>query len=317
MRPFRLVLVVLAAAGAVLVLAGPLAAQSDAPDPSKSFVVLTGQLDVPEGQTYQDAIIFDGDATIAGVVTEEALAFNGDVTVSGHVGGSVVAFNGRVVLGSGATVGGDVVSSEPAQISEGATVAGTTSSQGVPNDLNIGRFATVSRVAIWVATSISSLVLGLLLLLFAPRAGEAIAVTASRRFGLSVGIGFAVFFGLPIAAVIALVTLVGIPLGAGILFALGLLFWIGYVAAALSVGRLLVKPPTTRMLAFLAGWLILRVIAIVPGIGGLVWFLATVFGLGALTVAARRAGRAGTPAPPMGAIAVPPPPPMPGVPSTP
>ena len=189
MRPIRLVLVVFAAAGAVLVLAGPLAAQSDGSDLTKSFVVLTGRLDVATGEIYQDAIIFDGDATIAGVVTEEALSFNGDVTVSGHVGGSVVAFNGRVTLLSGATVGGDVVSSEPAQVAEGATVAGTTSSQGVPSDLNFGRFATVSRVAIWVATSISSLLLGLLLLLFAPRAGEAIATTASSRFGLSVGIG--------------------------------------------------------------------------------------------------------------------------------
>ena len=45
------------------------------------------------------------------------------------------------------------------------------------------------------------------------------------------------------------------------------------------------------MLAFLAGWAILRVVAIVPGIGGLAWFLATVFGLGVLAVAARDAGR--------------------------
>jgi hypothetical protein len=316
MRLIRLVLVVLAAAGVVLVLAEPLAAQSAGSDLTKSFVVLTGRLDVATGEIYQDAIILDGDAAIAGTVDEEVLAFNGDVFVSGHVGGSVVAFNGRVTLESGATVGGDVVSSQPAQIAEGAKVAGTVSSQGVPSDLNLGRFATVSRVAIWVATSVSSLVLGLLLLLFAPRAGEAIAITASSRFGLSVGIGFAVFFGLPIAAVIALVTLVGIPLGAGLLLALGLLFWIGYVAAALAIGRLLVKPPTARLLAFGAGWLILRVIAIVPGIGGLVWFLATVFGLGALTVAARRAGRVETAAA-LPAVAVPPPPPMPGVPSAP
>jgi hypothetical protein len=136
-------------------------------------------------------------------------------------------------------------------------------------------------------------------------------------FGRSVGIGFAVFFGLPIAALIALITIVGIPFGAGLLLALALLFWIGYVAAAIAIGRLLVKPPTSRLLAFLAGWLILRVVAIIPGIGGLVWFLATVFGLGALAVAARRAGRIDAPTT-VGAVAVPPPPPIPpAVPSAP
>jgi hypothetical protein len=317
MRLIRLVLVVLAAAGAVLVLAGPLAAQTSDASTTESFVVLTGRLDLAAGEVYDDALIFDGDATIDGDVTNTAIAFNGDVTVSGRVGGSVVAFNGLVVLESGAEVGGDVVSSQPAQIAEGATVAGSTSTSGTPTDLDFGEFFTVSRVAIWVGTSVSSLVLGLLLLLFAPRAGEAVAATASRRFGLSVGIGFAVFFGLPIAAIIALVTLVGIPLGAGILLGLALLFWIGYVAAALAIGRLLVKPPTSRLLAFLAGWLILRVIAIVPGIGGLAWFLVTVFGLGALAVAARMAGRIDAVPPTSPAVPVPPPPPMPGVPSSP
>ena len=47
------------------------------------------------------------------------------------------------------------------------------------------------------------------------------------------------------------------------------------------------------MLAFLAGWGILRVIALVPFLGGLAWFGATVFGLGAL--ASRCGGRAADP----------------------
>jgi hypothetical protein len=37
--------------------------------------------------------------------------------------------------------------------------------------------------------------------------------------------------------------------------------------------------------AFLVGWAILRVVALVPVLGGLVWFAAVVFGLGALVVA--------------------------------
>ena len=40
------------------------------------------------------------------------------------------------------------------------------------------------------------------------------------------------FFGLPLLAILALVTLVGIPLGLGLLAALGLLYAIGYSASA-------------------------------------------------------------------------------------
>ena len=39
----------------------------------------------------------------------------------------------------------------------------------------------------------------------------------------------------------------------------------------------------------LVGWAILRVVALIPILGGLVWFAAVVFGLGALAVAIWRA----------------------------
>jgi hypothetical protein len=45
------------------------------------------------------------------------------------------------------------------------------------------------------------------------------------------------------------------------------------------------------VLAFLAGLAILRVLAIIPIVGGIVWFAATVVGLGALLVATWRARR--------------------------
>ena len=106
-------------------------------------------------------------------------------------------------------------------------------------------------------------------------------------------------FGLPILAVIAIVTLVGIPLGVGLLLALTPIYAVGYVTGAWLLGRLLLKRPTTsRYVAFLAGWGILRVVALIPILGGLGWLVATVFGLGALIVAAWRARRAYPAAPP-------------------
>jgi hypothetical protein len=43
------------------------------------------------------------------------------------------------------------------------------------------------------------------------------------------------------------------------------------------------------VVAFLVGWAILRVVALIPILGGLVWFAAVVVGLGALAVAIWRA----------------------------
>ena len=111
-----------------------------------------------------------------------------------------------------------------------------------------------------------------------------------------------VFFLLPIVAILLLVIVVALPLGLFMLLALGLLYTVGYVAGAHAIGRLLVKAPTTsRFLAFLAGWGILRVLGLIPVLGGLAWTLASIFGLGVLWVAIRRA-----PAEPIQAQAVPP-----------
>ena len=117
-------------------------------------------------------------------------------------------------------------------------------------------------------------------------------------WGPSIGIGFVVVIGLPVLAFIALVTLVGIPFGLGLLLALLPLGALGYVTGAWVLGRALVGPPgRAAVVAFLAGWAILRVVGLVPFLGALVFAVTAMFGLGAL---AWTMWRARTPGPPPG-----------------
>ena len=316
----RTLVVVLAVAGGILAVAGPALAgvsgSGDAFGPGNAFVVLTGRLDLPKGTKASDAVIFNGDASVAGDVSNNVVAFNGDVLVYGNVGKNVVAFNGRVSLAPGAHVGGDVVSRFVPAIASSATVDGRI--RGVDRlNVNVGQFTFVGRFLVWIATTVSSFLLGLALILFAPRATDAVAGAAVQRFGASVGFGFLLLFGTPIVAVVAIGILVGIPLGLGMLFALGFFYWLGYTFGAYALGRRLVAAPTHRVVAFLAGWGIFRAVALVPVLGGLGWLAATVWGLGALAIAARTAGReptaAGTALVPAGGPPVPPPPPIPSV----
>ena len=288
-----------------------LAQSTDVGPSTDSFVVLTGRLEVQPGDTFNDAIIFDGDATIDGTVTGTVMAFNGDVVVSGTVFQDVVATNGRVTVKDGARVDGNVVSSKAPLIAPG-TVGGEVRHQTITFDA--GNLAIVSRIAYWIAASVSSFLIGLLLTVAWPRASDAIATAARDRVGPSIGWGFLMFFGIPIVGGILLITLVGALLGIGMLLALVLIYSIGYAAGALAFGRLLLKPPTGRFLAFLLGWGILRLVALVPVLGGLLFLAATIWGLGAITVAAYRASRGAAPAamePAPGAA------PMPPMPTTP
>ena len=65
---------------------------------------------------------------------------------------------------------------------------------------------------------------------------------------------------------------------------------LGYVASSLIFGRLMVKGTSigARIGAFFAGFGILRAVALIPGIGFIVWLLVCIYGLGALAQAAWR-----------------------------
>jgi hypothetical protein len=262
---------------------------------SEAFVVLSGRADVPRGDQVGDLVVFHGSSTVDGTVNGSLTAFDAPVTISGRVNGDVVVFNGRVELRRGANVTGDVVSREAPVVAAGATIGGTT--RRVQTNVNWKGFGWLGRLAWWLAISVSTLVVGLVLLWLVGRGAATILEAGRTQIGPSVGWGLLAFFGLPLLAIIALVTIVGIPLGLGLLAALGLVFAIGYSATAWIVGRSILRAPTAWVAAFLVGWGILRVVALIPVLGGLVWFAAVVFGLGTLIVAIWRARSAGRAAP--------------------
>jgi hypothetical protein len=254
---------------------------------SEAFVVLSGRADVPEGQQVGDLVVFHGSSTVDGTVDGSLTAFDAPVTISGRVNGDVVVFNGRVELRSGANVTGDVVSQQDPVVASGATIGGTTNR--LQTRTNWEGFGWVGRLGWWLAVSVSTLVVGLVLLWLVGRGAARIFEAGRTRIGPSIGLGLLLFFGLPILAIIALVTVVGIPLGLGLLAALLLIYALGYSATAWILGRSIVRRPTGWVVAFLVGWAILRVVALIPILGGLVWFAAVVVGLGALAVAIWRA----------------------------
>jgi len=271
--------------GVFLVLTLGLAAPAwaQASQASEAFVVLSGRADVPEGQQVGDLVVFHGSSTVDGTVDGSLTAFDAPVTISGRVNGDVVVFNGRVELQSGANVTGDVVSQSAPVVASGATIGGT--SKRLQTNTNWEGFGWAGKLAWWLAVSVSTLVVGLVLIWLVGRGAARILEAGRTRIGPSIGLGLLLFFGLPLLAVIALVTVVGIPLGIGLLAALLLIHALGYSASGWILGRSILRGPTSWFLAFLVGWGILRVVALVPILGGLAWFAAVVFGLGALAVA--------------------------------
>jgi hypothetical protein len=288
--------------------ASPASAQDEDLSGEKDQIVLTGRLVVSADETVDTAVILDGPALVEGTVREALVVFNGDTEIVGTVRDDVVVFNGTVVVRSGAEIGGDLVTRGTPQVEEGATIRGERDSVVTRFDFEMSRFA--GRIAWWVGYSISVLILGLLLLAFAPQLFAAVRDTARERLGSSIGWGVGLFFLLPIASVLLLVTVVGIPLGIFTLLSLAFIYTLGYVVATVAVGSMIMRSSPSRYVVFLVGWVVLRLLALIPFVGGWLWFIGSVWGLGLLAVAIRNRPRAEAlagPAPPV------PPAPIPAV----
>jgi hypothetical protein len=262
------------------------AATAQLPPKHQPLVVLSGRIDIPKGQQVPGIVIFSGTLTVEGTVNGPITAFGAPVTISGHVYGNVLAFKGPLRVLDGAVVTGDVKSRYGPSIESGATV------RGIRGEL-ASNFAWIWRVVSWLAVSLSLLVFGLLLLWLAGPTANRISQIGRGAIGASLGWGALLFLGLPLAALIANLTVVGLPLGLGLLAGLGLIYATGYCAGAWILGRWLVGEPRGRVVAFLAGWAVLRIVAFIPIVHIFVFIAAALYGLGALLVTLRRA-RIGT-----------------------
>lgn len=262
----------------------------------ETIVVVSGDVTVPRGETVDGVYVVSGDVHLAGRSEGDVVLFSGDATVSGRIEGDLVTFGGRARVLPRAFISDDVrYGDERPLVAGAAIVRGDVSKESWPDSGDL--FPFVAGIVFWLAIGVSAAILGVLLLLIAPRAADAIHERSRERIGPLIAIGIAILICLPIASVIAAVTLVGLPLAIGILLALLPLGAVAYVASAWALGRRVVKPPRGRIVSFLAGLAILRLAALIPILGFFIGLAAVVFGLGLLGAAIGTAREPRQPAP--------------------
>jgi hypothetical protein len=273
---------------ALLLAAGSASAATD-------HVVITGGAVVPAGQTAGDIVVLDGTVSIAGRATGDVISVSGPVRVTGRIDGDLIAVSDRAFLGPRASVGGDLrYGDERPVLASSASVGGKVSNEDWADAAN--GWGWVSAFGWWLAVSVSTLIVGVLLVWLAPGALYAAERAVREHLGATVGWGVAIAIGVPLLAILALVTLVGIPFGVALLLAAIPVLLLAYTTTGWIVGRRVLRNRSrSPWAALLAGWGILRVLALIPVVGGLVWLAATVVGLGALAVAMWQARRPGAP----------------------
>ena len=264
-------------------------AASPPPSPGASIgsqgnqVVLLGRVEVPRGDSVGEVVVFSGRAVIAGVARGDVVVLEGPIVVSGQVSGSVIALDGSVRLVGSAQVSGDVLAHDRVTVSPDARVEGSV--RGGVAFTFAGPLRAIGALVSWLAVAVSTLLLGVVMILITPRAMErsALAGRTAPWASLAWGLGLAVV--LPPASVAAIASVVGLPLGLGVLLALLFFALVGAVVTVHTVGRAILGVDRRPILAYLTGWGIATAVGLIPYVSGVVFVASSVFGLGVATVA--------------------------------
>jgi hypothetical protein len=187
---------------------------------------------------------------------------------------------------------GEAVIDPAAQIAGGVERTTWRGPAGIPSDETARR---VGRGVAWVWT-LGLVVLAAVLVALLPALTARVAMTARKRAGWSALAGFIALVCIPVAAVILMITLIGLPLGLILLFAYFALLPVGYVSAAVALGDGVLeraKPAASAAIGWRVGAaalavLVFALLARVPYLGALVALAALLIGLGAMVLQLRR-----------------------------
>lgn len=259
-------------------------------DTGQLLVAVNRNVDVPAGEHLDTLVVVGGDATIAGDIGSVIIA-RGTATLSGATARSLLVVNGSAALEPGTAVSGDVRTID-ATVTQapGATVGGSTSS--LDADLAALAFFLIPVfIVLFVGFALAGLAAALFVAAFAARQVRSVEAIISGQPGQSLVVGIAASIVLPMLAVLSMLTVVGAPIGLAVLFVLlPAMAFLAWLVAAIWVGDwILIRTrgaaePDRPYLASVVGVIVLAAAGLLPFVSA----IATLFGFGALSLAAWR-----------------------------
>ena len=233
--------------------------------------------------------MFGDTLAIDGQLGRDILFFGNEVNLNGSVGGEVRQKGHTLIIGSGAQVGGPIhfEGDHPATVSPSAKLASPVQFKQHEKKQPYRESGYYIWQVIWAAAFV---LYGMVLFLLMPEFSRQ-AVDSAEHYGASAGLGFLVFFGVPIAAIVACITVVGLFIG----ITTGFLWYASLYYAQIIIGGLVGQwllgrtseawPLIGRMVV---GVVIVRLCTTIPHVGGWIKWAVAVWGLGAISIALYR-----------------------------
>jgi cytoskeletal protein CcmA (bactofilin family) len=248
--------------------------------------------------TFDDVVNLESSGKIGGSLTtfvqslnldgslgRDLMIFGKHLTLSGKVDGAIQMKGDQLTINSSAQVGGPIRyhGHKEAEVSPQAKLASPVDFEKLESKPSYMEGHYYVWQVIWLAAFV---VFGLVLFLLMPKFAADAAGNA-ERYGASFGLGVLVFFGVPIAAIIACVTVVGLFVGISTLFIWYAALYFAQVIVGALVGQWLMgrTRETWPLIGRMAvGLVIVRLATVIPVLGGWIKFGLMLWGLGALSL---------------------------------
>jgi hypothetical protein len=249
-------------------------------------LVLGGTVTVePGGEVGGDLEVYGGTVEIAGTVNGQLRGNTSTAIISGKVGKNVSMTTRDIKLAQTAQLGGDFTytSSEAATIQSGSIIAGKVS-HNFPQ--NISKKSSVTSS---VLSALAYILLGIVLVLLLPKSLKEAKEELIKNFWPSLLVGVLSLVVVPTLFLVLVVTIIGAPIGIILLVLYGVAVYVGKIVVGLLLGEKLLQlieknQKVSMVWAAVFGLAILLIIFQIPFVGGILNFVATLFGLGALVL---------------------------------
>ncbi len=273
---------------AMLVALVPLTAlaqgNDDEGDEDGLLLRINGTVSLPEGDIVNVAVAINSDITVLGTIRDALIVIEGDAVVSGVVEGEITVVNGTLTLEPGSTVNDvSLVRSELVE-EPGSTITGEVDRTTRWVFWSTGA-AILFGIAFWLAMTISLVLAGLLFAAIGGRQLKLASALMTGAPGPSILSGVIASIALPLVAVVAIATLIGIPFGLGILLVLiPSIVFLGYIVAANWFGTLLLNramPDNGSIHPYAqvtVGIILLQFLLLIPGVAPVVFLVAGIWG---------------------------------------
>jgi cytoskeletal protein CcmA (bactofilin family) len=238
------------------------------------------------GKINGSLTIFMENLNLEGILGRDLTVFGKHVNLSGKAGGAIQFKGDELTINSTAQVAGPIRyegHNEP-EVSSQAKLASPVEFHKIEPKPRY----TEGHYYVWQVIWLAAFVLfGLVLFQLMPQFASE-AVVSAERYGASFGLGVLVFFGVPIAALIACVTVVGLFVGISAFFLWCAALFIAQTIVAAVVGQWLMgrTRETWPLIGRMAvGLVIVRLATLIPVLGGWVKFGVILWGMGAISLA--------------------------------